>query len=359
MSSSNGSILPMHRIYHILKILKNFEYLASLNSKKYYLKLLKKEISQTYGYPIDSVRYFLTLFPVSETLRFIESNEKQRPLTIRYNSLKKDLKNIKNNLEKKGIKILDLSEPPGVAGVLLKNKFKIGSMPEFLGGYYTLQSIVSLFPVLSLNPTESDRVLDLAAAPGGKSTFISQLMNNKGLLIANDRNKIRIKSLVSSIHRMAVTNCIVTNLEGTILPFVLKGFNKVLIDAPCSGTGIISHDKEIKLKNISKQTSIYFGSQKRLLLAAIDSCNERSQNGGIIVYSTCSILVEENECVIQYAIQNRNVTIVDSGLNYGMPGYKKFKGITFNNKMELCRRFFPHIHNTDGFFVCKLKKNFI
>jgi len=347
-----------HRMYHILRILKNFQVWSLNNSKKYYLKLLKKEICTIFHYPKDSVNYFLTLFPIFETIKFIESNEKQRSLTIRYNSLRKNPEEIRMELEKKGIKVFVLEKPLNIAGIISKNRLKIGGIPEFLTGYYTLQSIASLLPVLSLNPKEGDRILDITAAPGGKSTFISQLMNNKGILIANDKNKIRIKSLVSSVHRMGITNCIVTNLDGIILPFIVKGFDKVLIDAPCSGTGIISHDLNIKLKNISKKASVHFSSQKRLLLAAIDACNERSTKGGIIIYSTCSILVEENECVIQYAIQNRNVIVIDTGLKFGMPGYKKFKGLIFDNRMENCRRFFPHVHNTDGFFVCKLKKLF-
>jgi len=349
-------ILSTHRVYHLIKILKNLGSWLLSNSKVYYLKLLKKEICRLYKYPKDTVDYFLTLFPVSEVLKFIESNEKERPLTIRYNNLKKNLGLIKKNLEKKGIKIFSLDRPLEIAGIISKNRIKIGNTPEFLSGYYTLQSIASLLPVLSLNPKEGERILDLAAAPGGKSTYISQLMNNNGILVANDKNKIRIKSLVSSIHRMGITNCVITNLDGIILPFIMKGFDKVLIDVPCTGTGIISHDLNIKMKNISKKNPSQFSSQKRLLLAAIDACNERSKNGGIIIYSTCSILVEENEFVIQYAVQNRNVKIVDTGLNFGMPGFKKFKDTVFDKNMENCRRFFPHIHNTDGFFVCKLKK---
>lgn len=350
--------MSTHRIYHILKILKNLETWFLNNSKKYYIKLLKKEICRIFQYPRDSVNYFLSLFPVFETIKFIESNEKQRPLTIRYNNLKKNPEEIKLELEKKGIKVFSLEKPLDVAGIISKNRLKIGNIPEFLTGYYTLQSIASLLPVISLNPVEGDRVLDITAAPGGKSTFICQLMKNKGILVANDKNKIRVKSLVSSVHRMGITNCIVTNLDGTVLPFIVRGFDKVLIDAPCSGTGIISHDLNIKLTNISKKAFVHFCSQKRLLLAAIDACNERSIKGGVVVYSTCSILVEENECVIQYAIQNRNVRIIETGLNFGMPGYKKFKGVVFDKKMEKCRRFFPHIHNTDGFFICKLKKLF-
>ena len=345
-----------HRIYHILEILKEHKFNFMKKSRKYYLKLLKNEISRIYQYPKNSINYFLMLFPAIEMINYIESNEKQRPLTIRYSDLNKNPAITKINLVKKGLEIFNLDKPLNMAGVILKNKLKIGNTPEFLGGYYTLQSIASLMPVITLNPQRGERILDLAAAPGGKSTHISELMKNTGILVANDKNKSRINALASSIHRMGVSNCIITNMDGSILPFLLRGFDKVLIDAPCSGTGIISHDPYIKGKGINKKASSYFSSQKRLLLAAIDCCNKKSPSGGTIVYSTCSILVEENECVIQYAIKNRSVQIVETGLKFGMPGYRKFKNLVFDKTMEKCRRFFPHIHNTDGFFVCKLKK---
>ena len=136
----------------------------------------------------------------------------------------------------------------------------------------------------------------------------------------------------------------------------LKGFDRVLIDVPCTGTGIISHDTNVKFLNINKTISTTTSLQKKLLISAIDSCSENSKTGGIIVYSTCSVLIEENECVIQHAIKKRNIKIVPTGLPFGMPGYKKFGEVKFDPNMKECRRFFPHIHNTDGFFICKIKK---
>ena len=234
-----AQIYSTHRIYHLIRILSDngFDFLNK--SRKYYLRLLKKEICWIYCYPKSSVNYFLMLFPVNEMFKYIESNEKQRPLTIRYNNLKKNPVITKKNLEKKGLQIFNLNKPLDMAGIILKNKLKIGNIPEYLGGYYTLQSIASLMPVISLGPKKGDRVLDIAAAPGGKSTHISELMNNTGILVANDKNKTRINSLVSSIHRLGITNCIVTNLDGSILPFLLSGFDRVLVDAPCSSLGVL------------------------------------------------------------------------------------------------------------------------
>ena len=118
---NNQTMSLTHRIYHILRILKDSEYLNLNNSKKYYLKLFKKEIYRVFHYPTDSINYFLTLFPVSEVLKFIEWNEKQRPLTIRYNELKKGLKEIRLCLENRGLKVFDLEKPLDIAGIIFKN----------------------------------------------------------------------------------------------------------------------------------------------------------------------------------------------------------------------------------------------
>mmetsp|Transcript_9638 Transcript_9638/g.19307 ORF Transcript_9638/g.19307 Transcript_9638/m.19307 type:complete len:281 (-) Transcript_9638:137-979(-) len=277
-------------------------------------------------------------------------------MSIRINTLKVEKGKIYKDLSSRGIKLLPVEGLLEFASIVKKSETVVGGSPEYLAGFYTIQGISSFFPVISLSPEEGEKILDIAAAPGGKTSFISQLMKNSGLIIANDKNKFRIKSLVNSIHRLSVKNSLVTNYDGSIFPFIMKGFDKVLIDAPCTGTGIISHDKTIKTRKTTRSIWVNSLLQQQLLLAAIDSCNENSGKGGYIVYSTCSILVEENESVIQYALDKRGVQIVPTGLDIGMPGYIKYKNVLFDPKMKECKRFFPHIHNTDGFFICKLKK---
>jgi ribosomal RNA methyltransferase Nop2 len=344
------------RIRHIIKILKTFDDYEWLSSKKYYFNLLKKEICNFFNYSNDLVKRFLELIPFDEIIEFFENNEKPRPLTIRLNSLKLDEKKIVKILQMRGIKLSLDPKFSFFAAILKKNNFKFGANPEFLGGYFTLQGLSSMFPVISLNPRNNDKVLDLAAAPGGKSAFISQIMNNSGILVANDKNQMRTKSLVSSIHRLGVENSIITNFDGSILPQKMKGFDKVLLDAPCTGTGIINHDTRIKIRKINSAILINSTLQKRLLLAAIDSLKSVSKDKNLIVYSTCSLLIEENEFIIQHAIEKRNVKIVQTGLDMGLPGLTKHKDKIFHSNMKFSRKFLPHIHNIDGFFICKLQK---
>ncbi|CAF4491374.1 unnamed protein product [Rotaria sp. Silwood2] len=136
----------------------------------------------------------------------------------------------------------------------------------------------------------------------------------------------------------------------------MGGFDRCLVDAPCSGAGVIAKDPAVKSSKDEKDIQRCFTAQRQLLLNAIDSINENSITGGYIVYSTCSILVEENEAVVQYALNNRPVKLVETGLEFGVEGFTSFKGTSFHPCMKYCRRYYPHLHNLDGFFVAKLKK---
>lgn len=133
-------------------------------------------------------------------------------------------------------------------------------------------------------------------------------------------------------------------------------FDRVLVDAPCSGLGVISKDKSIKQSRTVKDIEKNMKTQKQILLAAIDMTDATSKTGGIIVYSTCSVSLEENERVVQYALEKRDVKLVDINLKIGVNGFKRCGGYVFDDSMAKTKRIWPQMHQMDGFFIAKLKK---
>ena len=345
------------RIQEVVRVLSNFAALAEPDrSRADYMDRLCKDVQTYYGYNEFLAEKVLDLFSPEEAIAFFEANEVPRPVTIRANTLRTRRRDLAQKLINRGVSLEPVGPWSKVGLQVFESAVPIGATPEYLVGEYMLQAVSSFLPCMALAPQPHERILDMASAPGGKVTYLSALMQNTGCIFANDSNKARIKSLTANVHRMGCRNIVVCNYDGRQFPKVLGGFDRVMLDSPCSGTGVISKDASVKTNKSKRDLILLTQLQKQLILCAIDSVNPKSETGGYVVYSTCSVMVEENEEVIEYALRKRpNVRIVPTGIDFGRDGLKRFRSRTFDERMTLCRRIFPHVHNMDGFFVCKLK----
>lgn len=214
-----------------------------------------------------------------------------------------------------------------------------------------------MLPIIALEPQENERILDLCSAPGGKSSHIAALMKNTGVLFSNDANRDRIRAVVGNFHRLGVMNAVISCEDGCKYKSIMTGFDRILVDAPCTGTGVIAKDPSVKTSKSEIDIQRCYNLQRKLLLTAVDCLSAKSPTGGYIVYSTCSILPEENEWVIDYVLKKRNIKLVPTGLDFGTEGFVNYRHFRFHPSMKHTRRYYPHTHNMDGFFVAKLKKN--
>nr|CAD7432278.1 unnamed protein product [Timema monikensis] len=406
------------RIKDVVMVLSDFKRLREQNRpRSEYIELLRDDLCIYYSYNQFLMDRLMELFPVSELLEFLEASEVQRPLTIRANSLKtrrrdlaqsnagpKKYEDVKHStviirelkepdkstltipsegedivipeepfipkrsqrankemppirlLETRGVNLDPVGKWTKVGLVIYSSTVPVGATPEYLAGHYIIQGASSLLPVMALAPQENERILDMCAAPGGKASHIAAVMKNTGVLFANDANQERIKAVVGNFHRLGVVNSIICSYDGRKFPTIMKGLDRVLLDAPCTGTGVVAKDPTVKMSKDQVDIQRCCNLQRQLLLAAIDCVNARSGTGGYVVYSTCSILPEENEWVIDYALRKRDVKLVPMGLDFGTEGFVNYRHHRFHPSLKLTRRFYPHTHNMDGFFVAKLKK---
>ena len=296
-------------------------------------------------------RYFQFLGE-DQTIQLLEANEKPLTPSIRVNTLKIDKDTLKNRLERKGFKLESIDWIQ--YGFKIKNTpLNLGSTHEYLQGFYYLQSVAPMLPAFILDPNPSDIVIDMCAAPGGKATHLAQIMNNEGNLILIERNRNRIPALEFNLRRMGVSNSIVINEDAVNLSKMNLKADKILLDAPCTGEGLIRQDSSRKrsktMKDIKKLSTI----QKKLLKTGLNSLNP----GGQLLYSTCSIAPEENELVLDAVLKDiSEFSIVKIPINYGIEGLTEINGKTLREDIKFSQRLYPHLHNTIGFFISLIEK---
>jgi NOL1/NOP2/sun family putative RNA methylase len=271
--------------------------------------------------------------------------------TIRANTLKMPVQEMKARLESQGYK---LEQIPWVEeGFWIRTEKILTKTEDYASGFFVSQDASSMIPPIVLDPRESENILDMSAAPGSKTTQIAAMLRNKGSIVANDSNYSRLKGLRSNLERCGAENVTIMNVKGeTFWKEGLK-FDKILLDAPCTGTGtlnprILRETSESSIRRLRKL-------QKELVNSAFKSLRE----GGTIVYSTCSIEPEENEAVIDYAIKKLGALVqkidIDIPKYFRMKSILEWGGEAFDESLSDALRIVP-TEKTEGFFVCKLQR---
>ncbi len=281
-----------------------------------------------------------------------------RPLkpSIRINTLKGNLWDIQNRLEEKGLK---LSPIPwcswGFWVENLEEESTLGnSLEHFLGEIY-IQEASSMIPVEVADITPDMRVLDMAAAPGSKTTHAAQKMENRGVIVANDVSIHRIKALTHNLDRIGVINTLVTTMDGRRFGRLLSNyFHLSLVDAPCSAEGTVRKSFRAWNNWHPKVHKKLAETQKSLLISAFKA----TIPGGTIVYSTCTFAPEENEGVISYLLDHypchlEAIHLHGLDTHSGLPFWETER---YNPQVKKAVRIYPHKNEVGGFFVAKIKK---
>jgi NOL1/NOP2/sun family putative RNA methylase len=319
-----------------------------------------EQLAEMYQYSPFMIREIMVNFP-GEYRDLLNAFERPVAPTIRVNTLKATPQQVEKALFKKGFKLNPISWFDYAYEVTSSdNNLQLGATHEYLFGWYYLQNIASMVPVHVLFPEPGDIVLDMCAAPGSKTTQIAQYMKNKGVLIATELKHTRLRTLMSNLRRCGVQNAITFPYDAVdVKKFTSMGVrpNKILLDAPCTGSGIIRTDPTRKRSRSVNDLKTMSELQKTMLKAGL----ELLAPGGLLVYSTCSFHYQENEAVVADALKKvKGIQLIAPTLDLGLHGFSSIDGHEFGIEMLNCRRLsplHPNEYSPDAFFYCVFQKN--
>ncbi|MDP3881676.1 MAG: RsmB/NOP family class I SAM-dependent RNA methyltransferase [Nanoarchaeota archaeon] len=299
----------------------------------------------------------LKLLPDSEDFSKFESIIHTHPKNfIRCNTLKISPESLIKILEKKWTVVQPFPDHKEL--ILIDQNLmpgELGSSLEHLSGYYYIQEISSMMSAIALDPKPQEFIIDLCSSPGSKATQIASLMENSGTLIANDLKFDRISILSSNMERCGVTNFIITKNDSIALCSRLAKsdfrFDRVLLDAPCSGEGTLRSSPKTFLMWNEKMIHKLSRQQKKLLAFALKTLKV----GGTLVYSTCTHAPEENEEVVDFAVKNFPIRVESFKLPLKTrPGITKWEDMEYSQEVSKCQRIYPQDNDSEGFFVSKM-----
>lgn len=295
------------------------------------MKFLEEKLEKQYGTKI--------------TKEIIEGYQTKRKTTLRINTIKSNIEEIKKELEKEKIEYETIKWSKEALIIKNEDKKTIQEMEIYKNGKIYLQSLSSMLPPIILEPKEGTDILDMAAAPGGKTTQIAALTNNKAHITACEKNKIRAERLKYNVDKQGATCVFIMPKDSRFIDDFFS-FDQILLDAPCSGSGTLDYnDANIEKYFTEQLVERSSRTQKTLLAKAIKLLKPEHE----MVYSTCSILSCENEDVVASVIKNGNIEIVPIKFN----GMEELPILPTKVPGTLC------VKPTDlyeGFFVAKIRK---
>ena len=283
--------------------------------------------------------------------RFWDANHAPEAVSLRVRNGLIAVGDLVERLESAGF---GLDPVPGVEGYfrVTAGPGSVAQTLEHWLGFLHVQQAVMGLPSLALAPKPGDRVLDLCAAPGGKTTHLAELMHEEGPLVAVDPKEKRIRGLLGNLYRMGYTNVIVVAADGRRLPLTAR-FDRVLVDAPCSGEGNYRRQDGRPASRTRKFSTYVSELQESLLRRAI----EVTRPGGTIVYSTCTYAPEENEAILDRVLRDAPVVLEDIPLEAPhAPGVLEWQGQRFHPALARAWRVYPHHLDSGGLFMARLRR---
>jgi len=293
--------------------------------------------------PAWFVKYCFKLLGRHEALAFLEGSIYPPPVCVRLNTLQASHEDIIRKLDVEGVR-LEKIEPLRDAYSLTKTQLPLKNLASFRNGLFFVQDKASCYAVEIADPKPGLTVLDVCAAPGAKTTYLAQFMRNRGKIYSLDYSVRRLKSWNQEMNRMGVSiaESVVADASCNF-PLNIDA-DLVILDPPCTSTGVFGRQPSAKWRLTSKSIETMAAIQWQM----INNAAERVKRGGALTYCTCSVTVEENEMIIERFLKwHPEFQLVDLAPKLGMPGLRG---------LERCRRLYPHLHESNGFFIAKIAK---
>jgi tRNA (cytosine49-C5)-methyltransferase len=306
--------------------------------------------------PSTFIERLTTLYP-DKAENILEVFTRPRVTTFRINTLKTDFNQLKSDLKAEGVEADEVPWLPGAFILKSPTLFDLTNHRLYIQGHIYVQSLSSMIPPVVLAPEPTDSVLDIAAAPGSKTTQIAALMNNQGHILANDTSLVRLFKLKANLETQGVTNTRTNRAQGQDLWSRYQDiFDRALVDVPCSMEGRFSTLSPKTYSQWSPKKVKELSMRQRALLR---SAITMTRPGGTIVYSTCTLSIEENEAVVDWLIKKLGDQIVIEPIDIpglpASPAFLNWKHKVFDPQVAHTVRILPSAE-MEGFFVAKIKR---